>query len=255
MSDDMSKGRQSVLYALDFDGVICDSAVELALSAWQVARQLWDDMPEACAPAHIEAYCLVRPIIETGYESIPIMRLLHQGYTAQVIIDDYAALMATTIEDAGQSIDVLKARFGAYRDQWIRDDEQGWLANNLLFPGISDKMSTLENQTWYIITTKQERFAQRVLEANGIQIPAERIFGLDRRMSKQAVLLQLQEAHDLPMVFVEDRLPTLLGVQQNPALSAVQLQLVDWGYNTAADREQAKAVGIPVISVDGFLSH
>lgn len=250
----MSTGKQSVVFALDFDGVICDSAVELALSGWQVACQLWNDMPQDCEPSHSEAYCVVRPIIETGYESIPIMRLLHQGYTAQAIIDNYAALMAKTIADSGQGIDSLKARFGAFRDEWIRDDEKGWLANNPLFRGMVDKLKTLENQTWYIITTKQERFAQKILEANGVHIPAARIFGLDRQMSKQAVLTQLQAEHAVPIVFIEDRLPTLLGVQQNPALAEIRLQLVDWGYNTVADRQQAQAVGIPVIALGAFLS-
>ena len=35
----------SKLYALDFDGVICDSAVETAVTGWRVAQTLWDDMP------------------------------------------------------------------------------------------------------------------------------------------------------------------------------------------------------------------
>lgn len=252
----MNSARQSVLYALDFDGVICDSAVELALSGWQVARQCWGDMPSDCEAVHLKAYQVVRPVLETGYESIPVMRLVQQGYSAQAIMDDYDALVAQTIADSGHSIDALKVRFGEYRDQWIRDDERSWLANNPLFAGMRDKLKTLENQTWYIVTTKQERFAQKILEANGIHIPAEHIYGLDRQMNKQAVLASLQGmySHSQPLVFVEDRLPTLLGVQQNPELSAVQLQLVDWGYNTAAEREQAKAAGISVIGDAEFLS-
>ncbi|HEY9646292.1 MAG TPA: hypothetical protein V6C88_07990, partial [Chroococcidiopsis sp.] len=53
--------------------------------------------------------------------------------------------------------------------------------------------------------------------------------------------------------FVEDRLKTLLTVQSQPDLSTVTLFLADWGYNTAAERQQAQASGdIRLLSLDTF---
>jgi len=35
-----------LFYALDFDGVICDSAVETGITGWKSACTLWQGMPE-----------------------------------------------------------------------------------------------------------------------------------------------------------------------------------------------------------------
>ena len=36
-----------MIYALDFDGVICDSAIETAVTGWKVAQKIWQDMPSS----------------------------------------------------------------------------------------------------------------------------------------------------------------------------------------------------------------
>lgn len=244
---------QTMIYALDFDGVICDSAIELAMSGWQVARQIWPDMPDTYDDAIISAYREVRPIVETGYETIPIMRLLHQGVTDGEMMGDYHSLLSATIESANTDIPTLKRLFGAFRDQWIAQDETGWLNNNPLFAGIEEKLKRLEGQIWTIITTKQERFAHKILQANGISLPAERLFGLDRQMTKQEVLEALQEMHKLQITFVEDRMPTLSGILTNQRLSSIHLQLADWGYNTKTEREAARGKGIELVSLERFL--
>ena len=43
--------NNSIIYALDFDGVICDSAVETAITGWKAASSIWKDMPEAAPQA------------------------------------------------------------------------------------------------------------------------------------------------------------------------------------------------------------
>ena len=105
-----------------------------------------------------------------------------------------------------------------------------------------------------IVTTKQERFVQAILQSNLIEFDGARIFGLERKLNKQTVLAMLQKEHpERSITFIEDRLPTLLGVLNNPQLQSIKLQLVDWGYNTELDREQAREKGIDVICLDTFI--
>ena len=245
--------EQTMIYALDFDGVICDSALELAMSGWQVARQIWPDMPESYDQATLDAYREVRPIIETGYETIPILRLLQQGVSVEDLASAYPDRLATTIQSANIDAATLKQLFGEFRDRWIATDEADWLDNNPLFPTIAEKLKALDGQVWYIITTKQERFARKILQANDIHIPAERLFGMDRNMSKQVVLEGILRKHRLPVTFVEDRYQTLTGVLNNNALSSILLQLAAWGYNTAREREIAPQLAIEVVSIEQFL--
>jgi hypothetical protein len=100
-------GRITDLIALDFDGVVCDSVGESALSAWRVrwhncrcgvhpqprlrradapphaqaAEKLWPDVfgtPAAAAQKArvMEEMRTVRPVVETGYENLVQVRLL-----------------------------------------------------------------------------------------------------------------------------------------------------------------------------------
>ena len=107
----MAPARAAItdVFALDFDGVVCDSVGESALSAWTVRRaqplpprlaaashrqgaayllpraqaseQLWPDV--FCAPGAaaqkqrvLDEMRLVRPVVETGYENLIQARLL-----------------------------------------------------------------------------------------------------------------------------------------------------------------------------------
>lgn len=248
--------NNSIIYALDFDGVICDSAVETAITGWKAAGQIWNDMPIETPQALIDQFRSVRPIIETGYEAILAMRLLFLGESREAIYGDYQHKTGQLMQQAQISVDDLKKRFGDTRDQWIAGDLDSWIAMNPLFPGVVEKLQKLgETHIWYVITTKQERFVKQIFKANAIELADERIYGLDRNMSKPEVLKGLIEQYPgHTLQFVEDRLPTLLNVQKHPELAKVQLLFALWGYNTDSDKLQARQQGYTVLNPDEFLT-
>ena len=243
------------IYALDFDGVICDSATETAITGWKVAQLYWSEMQQfSINNALISAFRQVRPYIETGYEAILIMRLLYNKVNIADLCTHYEQHITTLLTKEKLEITDLKKAFGTIRDQWIEQNEQDWLDKNPLFSGIAEKLRTLAADQWYIITTKQERFVQRILASSQIELAAERIYGLDRGMSKPQVLEALSVKHaKQDVVFVEDRLPTLNNLLDNPALQQLSLQLVDWGYNTLHDRKSIVGTRIRLITQDEFL--
>jgi phosphoglycolate phosphatase-like HAD superfamily hydrolase len=250
--------KQTIIYALDFDGVICDSAVETGITGWKAATGIWNDMPSPLPPQKlVDRFRLVRPIIETGYESILAMRLLFNGESVDTILADFPDKKEELLRESKQSIDDLKKLFGETRDVWIRHSLDEWIRMNPLFPGIAHKLRMLANEeNWYIVTTKQERFVEKILDANRIHLPSQRIFGLDRNMSKQEVLLDLLTLHpDAAIYFVEDRLPTLLNVLKNDRLQDIRLFFTDWGYNTEQDRSDAARNLIEIIDIDHFLDY
>ncbi len=250
--------QKPIIQALDFDGVICDSAVETGIAGWKTACKIWDDFPCPLPSKQlIEKFRQVRPILETGYESILLMRLLHQGYSVDSILKNFPQQKIQLLEDSKLESGKLKKIFAETRDHWINSDLENWIEMNPLFPGVKEKLQKLENsKPWYIITTKQERFVKYILEANQIELPKEHIFGLDRNMSKNSVLEDLVNKHNQNTVFfVEDRLPTLQAVQNNNALSTVELFFALWGYNTKADKTiAAQNQSFKLISLGDFLS-
>lgn len=249
--------KKPIIYALDFDGVICDSAIETGVSAWKAAAKLWDDISSSLPePELLEKFRQVRPVMGTGYEAILIVRLLHDGETVEEIMDNYPAKTQKVIENLGLNIDSLKKLFGETRDSWIEDDLDEWIEMNPLFPEIAEKLQQLSEQAvWYIVTTKQERFVKHILIANQIELSGDRIFGLDRNMSKEAVLIELAKKHAQErLCFVEDMLASLLKVINNDKLESVKLFLAVWGYNTAQDKLDAETLAIELIDIDNFLT-
>ncbi len=246
--------KQSIIYALDFDGVICDSAVETAMTGWKAAMQIWPDMAGTEPSAvQVDQFRALRPVLETGYEAILLMRLLQQGTTLEAIKANDQAMVQVLLGELEQDVAFLKQLFGTTRDKWIAQARDEWVAMNPLFDGIAEKLHQLNGQDWYIVTTKQERFVEQILQANNVALPND-IFGLDRKMSKEVVLQALLEKYPTrALCFIEDRLPTLLNVMQNEHLNSVAVQLVDWGYNTEQDKQVAREKQIQLISLHEFL--
>ncbi len=248
--------KKKMLYALDFDGVICDSALETGVSAWKAAAQIWDDFLTDLPTAEQSAqFRQIRPVMGTGYEAVLIVRMLNNGDTVADIIDDYQHKCSVVMQADNLTVDQLKKVFAETRDNWIKQDLDSWLAMNPLFPGLVEKLQGLsKSELWYIVTTKQERFVQQILQANAVEMAAENIFGLDRKLSKPEVLTLLLKKHpEHQLCFVEDMLPTLLKVRQSPELADIQLLLADWGYNTEQERTLAKQQAIELIAKNQFL--
>ena len=242
------------LYAFDFDGVLCDSALETSLTAWRAARDyLWPKMPEHIPPDVIEQFKYVRPALETGYESILIVRLLFEGLDADTLLNEFQHHIEGLIKRDRLDTEKLKQQFGSTRDEWLKRDLPEWLKMNPLFSGVQAKLASINIDYCFIVTTKQERFVEQILSANKIPFPKEQIFGLDRKLSKQQVLRQLQQKYpDHPFVFLEDRLPTLINVMNDRDLTKIQLVLANWGYNTTEDRQQAASNQIKQINLHQF---
>lgn len=245
-----------LIYALDFDGVICDSAIETGISGWKAACQLWPEMTEPAPTELIERFRQIRPIIETGFEAILTMRQLFLGSSVDSIYADHKPQFEALKQHAQINDEQLKALFGDTRDHWIATDKQQWASMNPLYDGMAEKLQQLgQHTTWYVITTKQERFVKEIFAANAIELADDQIFGLDRKLSKIEVLSLLQQRHpEQSIQFVEDRLPTLVNVAKVAELATVKLYFALWGYNTEQDKSTARTQGFEIRQLDEFLA-
>nr|CAD1836015.1 unnamed protein product [Ananas comosus var. bracteatus] len=249
------------LYALDFDGVLCDSCGESSLSALKAAKIRWPSLFNQVKLSTeewiIDQMHILRPVVETGYENLLLVRLLLEiqipsirkssvadGLSIQAILENWLQLKPVIMKEWNEERDALIDLFGKVRDEWIRNDFSGWIGANRFYPGVADALRFSSSEV-YIVTTKQSRFAEALLrELAGVNIPSERIYGLGTG-PKVEVLKQLQSMsqHDgLKLHFVEDRLATLKNVIKDPALDQWNLYLGRWGYNTEKEREEAGSI-------------
>ncbi|KAK7856894.1 uncharacterized protein LOC112034895 isoform X1 [Quercus suber] len=249
------------LYALDFDGVLCDSCGESSLSAVKAARVRWpalfDGVDSTTEDWIVDQMYKVRPVVETGYENLLLVRLLlemripsiqkstvAEGLTVDGILENWSKLKPVIMEEWTENRDDLVDLFGKVRDEWMEKDLATWVSANRFYPGVPDALKFASSRL-YIVTTKQSRFADALLrELAGVTVLPERIYGLGTG-PKVEVLKQLQkkpEHQGLRLHFVEDRLATLKNVIKEPELEGWNLYLGDWGYNTQKEREEAATI-------------
>lgn len=228
--------------ALDFDGVLCDGRAEYLESSWRVYCEIWDGSEVDLERLRSRFYEL-RSVIETGWEMPLLLRSLQEGIADTTILEHWSAVVAEMLDQYGLSQLEMARLLDEKRDRWLQRDPEDWLSYHEFYPGVIDRLQAIfrETQTQvYIITTKEGRFARKLLEQQGVSFPSHHIIGKESQQPKRKTLTSLMEKHEQPSLwFVEDRLKTLLSVADFP--QEVRLFLAAWGYNTARSRQQAQA--------------
>ncbi|MCJ8329142.1 MAG: HAD family hydrolase [Lentisphaeria bacterium] len=225
------------IFALDFDGVICDSASELAASGWKAAAEIWDDINGDISKEISHEFSQARPVIETGYQAILLVRMLLDGVQLGSILSSFSEISDEYEVNNQLKKSDLIACFGRVRDKWIKSDFASWLDVHDFYPGTVDAINQHADNC-YIITTKQKRFAEALVKHAGMQIPNERIHGLESGKKYQVLNdIKYGENETIEINFIEDRLKTLMTVNQ--LSDKIDLFFASWGYNTSAEKDMA----------------
>mmetsp|Transcript_9763 Transcript_9763/g.13802 ORF Transcript_9763/g.13802 Transcript_9763/m.13802 type:complete len:360 (-) Transcript_9763:54-1133(-) len=261
------------IYALDFDGVLVNSAAELCLSGFDAAKILFDGEPwlkrKLRRPDQIaklvDNFCEVRPCLETGWEAPLLLKLISEGRSNHDIMSEFQhGLRDEMMSTLGVTKESCNNALKRARNDWIGEDKDAddWLAAHGFYEGACDAVRQLlsdgKASDVYIITTKAADFSCRLLEkqklygkdAPGGGIPSENIFGLGSGPKPQVLASLLNErGDDYAAVFVEDRLLTLQDTMKDTTICHRVLPvLASWGYNTQEQRNTSKESGYTVLS-------
>ncbi|KAL7096821.1 hypothetical protein ACP275_10G104000 [Erythranthe tilingii] len=188
---------------------------------------LFDGVESSLEDWVVDQMHIVRPVVETGYENLLLVRLLLEiqmpsirkssveGLTVEEILENWSTIKPVIMAEWDEDRDVLIDLFGKVRDEWIDNDLATWIGANRFYPGVADALNP-----------------------------------------KVKVLKQLQdmlEHEGLTLHFVEDRLATLKNVIKEPELSKWNLYLGDWGYNTLNERDEAATISrIRILQLSDF---
>ncbi|KAG5579581.1 hypothetical protein H5410_050208 [Solanum commersonii] len=135
------------LYALDFDGVLCDSCGESSLSAVKAAKVRWPSLfngvDSSLEDWIVDQMHVVRPVVETGYENLLLVRLLlelrissirtssvAEGLTVEGILENWAKIKPIIMAEWNEDRDFLIDLFGKVRDEWMDNDLATWIGAN-----------------------------------------------------------------------------------------------------------------------------
>ena len=122
--------QQKTIFCLDFDGVICNSANETGTAGWKCCEKLWPDISWAKMPKSgvLSDFCEVRPCLESGWESVLLVRMLATGQAdVPTLLNSFqSGLKEQEMAKLGLTQDGLVEEFNAMRKSWIAEDEEGW---------------------------------------------------------------------------------------------------------------------------------
>lgn len=225
-------------FALDFDGVLCDSARETCLAGLRAgeALGLFDSVEvRARTEQLVAAFRTLRPLLEFGSDAVALSHLMLRELAARSIgagESSAAAALAAELALAiraqgglapqlaelaarGAPDAALKKAMYDQRVAWIARDRAGWLAENRWYDRavLAAKRLLAARERVYIITTKHRDFLLPLLAAAGLDFPPERLFGLGEG-AKEAVLARLAAGPERgrACLFLEDRVDTLVRV-------------------------------------------
>lgn len=246
------------ILALDFDGVICNGLLEYFQTTKSTYTQIWTEPPSDFLDNFANSFYQLRSVIETGWEMPILLRALVLGFDQNQIQDNWTNLCQKILESNNLNKQVLITQLDEVRDNWIHSDLEGWLKLHQFYPGVIKKISEviISSTLLYIVTTKEGRFVQQLLEKQGVELPRKNILGKEVNQPKYKILRQLIQDNpqfDNQLWFVEDLLKTLHKVQEQSDLKEVKLFLANWGFNTSKNHDLARSnPGINLLSLEQF---
>jgi phosphoglycolate phosphatase-like HAD superfamily hydrolase len=212
------------ILALDFDGVLCDGLLEYFQSTQRAYGHFWPlDNPDALE-ALAEDFYRLRPMIETGWEMIILLRALVLGITEAEMINHWQKVIQSLLIRENLEPMLLSQQLDGVRDEWIAQDLNSWLNLHRFYPGVIARLKQLLNSSisLYIVTTKEGRFVQKLFADQGVKLDGEKIIGKEVKQPKYHTLEQILKKYHLPaqeLWFVEDLLTTLTLVSQQQRLA------------------------------------
>lgn len=212
-----------MIYALDFDGVICDSIHECFHNTYRAFRLIRSELDLPSQPKTLWR--------EKFYEHRGLVRPARNFYLLWNLIIENLEIGTSTIEFETHAANyegtliLFEEEFMSIRKEQLDGDPQAFFVQNPLFPAVKEIWDELPRPL-YIVTTKDERITKLILEFNGLNVDG--VFGKGTG-HKYQTLLRLAKSHEVAVskvYFVDDN-PEFV----NEADSiGVKTALSNWGY-------------------------
>jgi phosphoglycolate phosphatase-like HAD superfamily hydrolase len=240
------------LLALDFDGVIADSAPESFATACATWRSLEPASPLLAAGAEglRAGFLALMPLGNRAEDYGAALRILAEGARVESQ-EDYDAFRAA-LDPAW--LRAFHKRFYVERAARERADRAAWLREMRPYPGIVALLRRVARRVELAIATAKDRHSVRVLLGEwGLAglFPEGRVLDKEAGVSKAQHVEALRRERGVPfaeITFVDDKLNHLDAV----APLGARCVLAGWGYNGPREHALAARRGYPVCSLSDF---
>jgi len=242
------------LLALDFDGVICDSASEAFRVTAQTFAVVFPEYPlPPSAGDDASLYARFLEAMPLGNRAEDYAVILAAVVT-QRPLPDQAAYDAFHASLSRERLRAFHKQFYRVRADWAERDPAGWLAQLQPYPGFCALLRRHAGEVRLGIATAKDRASvRRLLTAYGVAdlFPDGCVLDKEAGEKKRAHVEQLAaQAGVAPaeVTFVDDKVNHL----EDVAGMGARCVLATWGYNGPRERRIAEARGFLVCGLDDF---
>lgn len=177
---------------------------------------------------------------------------LWRARAEDVDIGDPAAFEQLKAQWEQEMTDFSKLFF-ATRERLRSRDLQAWVDLHTIYPRALAVFKRLleSSESLYIVTFKDRRSVQLILESHGTTMAPEKILDQADMENKLDGLRQVASAVGCSLediAFIDDNVGHLV----DPAAHGVQCYLADWKYESEDARRQARSHEIPVLGLDAL---
>ena len=233
--------------ALDFDGVISDSARE----AFSVAVQTYSSLCPGSALQETEelyaGFVELMPLGNRAEDYAVILAALEQ----KAVIADQAEYDAFYRRQDREQLTVFHERFYQARTSWAERDPDGWRRMLAPYPEMLEILHRRASEVTLAIATAKDRFSVAMLLRDyGIESLFREDLVLDKEtgITKRSHLARLQQSLQVTfdaITFIDDKVNHL----DHVAGLGVRCGLAAWGYNGKREWEAALRAGHLVLQL------
>jgi phosphoglycolate phosphatase-like HAD superfamily hydrolase len=241
--------------SLDFDGVIADSIEECLVVGHNAYAKFTKSGAqirslEALDERQQKECKRLRSFVRSGEDYVFIQLAMHNG----IRIADQNAYDAFVNRHSNHKAIFLDL-FYQQRELFCSTEEDLWMELNPLYRGLKQFLRQYpSNERLFIITTKQIKYALKILTGNRIEFMEENCFHASGRLTKLEIIKHLMAKHKISaenFYFIDDQVDTLEKVKG----AGVHCFLAEWGYTTEAQILRANNENIPALSLEEFLTY
>lgn len=242
------------IIALDFDGVIVNSANECLLVGHYAYMKFSGQFNKLKTIEHISDSRLkllnsYRPFVLSGedYVFISMAVELNHHFEHQ---SDFDKFKLKNNEYTKQ----FYKMFQNERSSLLNTKRQLWFELNQFYNGMENFIKINDSSdNLIIISTKPKIFIIEILKHHNINFDERRIFHANNRVTKKEVIRKFLNENSIDpksFFFIDDQVSTLKDVKE----LAINCFLAEWGYNTKKQTLDAIKNDIPIITITDFLN-
>ena len=253
------------ILALDFDGVICDSAGECLFTSYSYYAPIagltpapgLDEIPEGLR----KKFYRIRPFIRDGKDYMLILYFITNGIPIEMQ-EDFDQRSRDHLDRVCQEVGAADAKeleelFQRKRREIRARNETAWLGLNPLYRGLEEGLLACKDRfdRIYVTTSKPTDAVLEILTYHRIPLPENHIYGYDKvkkGLGKNGHLNKVHELTGAPFEeihLVDDQVSHLKAARQLGA----NCYHASWGYTTEQQQEEADTAGIPRLNQEAMV--